>query len=200
MDHIQRKSEKWFQPFTTVDIVLMALLAVANGVVTYYLAFVNKTLTALGGPIATSTITGIYMIYGVLAVYIIRKPGTAFFTYMIGAIVQTLLANNYGMASAFVAALCYAVALEIVFAIFRYRRWGYAHIVIASVCAVPLWFICAAYMYGYVEWGTPILIGALLMRCASGAVLCGLLGKWLGDRMAKTGLLRSFSITQRNGG
>lgn len=182
--------------FTTLDIVLMALLAVANGVLTTYLAFVNKMLTALGGPIATSTITGLYMIYGVLAIYIIRKPGAALITYLIGAIVQSFMGNSYGMASAFIAAICYAVAVEAVFALSRYRTWGYGSVVAASVAAVPLWFFFAAYMYGYLEWGLPVLTGALIVRCLSGAVLCGLVAKWLGDQLARTGLLRAYPIGQ----
>ena len=182
--------------FTTFDIVLMALLAVASGVLTNYLAFVNKALTAIGGPIATSTITGIYMLYGVLAVYIIRKPGTALVTYLIGATVQSLLGNSYGMASAYVAALCYAVAVETVFALFRYKRWGYGSVVTASLCAVPLWFVFAAYMFGYLKWSFPVLLAALVVRCVSGVVLCGVLSKWIGDRLVKTGLLRFYEAGQ----
>jgi energy-coupling factor transport system substrate-specific component len=175
-----------------MDIVLMALLAAANGVLTYYLAFVNKTLTAVGGPILTSTITGIYMLYGVLAIYIIRKPGTAAITYFIGAFIQILSGIAYGVPSAIIAAACYAVFVELVFALFRYNRWNYFTVPLASLCAVPLWFIFAAYMYGYVEWGVPILLAAFVVRCLSGIVLCGLLAKWLGDRLAAIGLLRFF--------
>ena len=182
------------KPFTVMEIVLMALLAAANGVLTYYLAFVNKTLTTIGGPILTSTITGIYMLYGVLALYIIRKPGAAAITYMIGAFVQILSGIAYGMASAIVAAACYAVFVELIFALYRYRRWDYTSMVLASLCAVPLWFICAAFMYGYLEWGVPVLLAAFVVRCISGVVLCGVLGKWLGDRLAGLGLLRTFAI------
>lgn len=185
--------------FTVMDIVLMALLAAANGVLTYYMAFVNKSLTAAGGPILTSTITGIYMLYGVLAIYIIRKPGAALITYFIGAFVQILSGIAYGMASAIVAAACYAVFVELIFALFRYRRWNYFTVMLASICAVPVWFVCAAYMFGYLEWGMPVLATALIVRCASGAILCGLLAKWLGDRLAALGLLRLFpaGLTER---
>ncbi len=179
--------------FTTFDIILMALLAVGNGVLTTYLAFLNKILTAAGGPIATSTIVGIYMVYGVLAMYIIRKPGTALITYLIGATVQMMMGIAYGMASAYVAALCYAVAVEVVFALFRYRNWSYKSVMLASLAAVPLWFVFAAYMFGYLKWGTPVLLAALFVRCISGIVLCGALTKWLGDRLAKTGLLRYYA-------
>jgi energy-coupling factor transport system permease protein len=182
--------------FTTFDIILMALLAVCNGIMTTYTAFLNKALTAVGGPIATSTIVGIYMIYGVLAMYIIRKPGAALITYLIGATVQSLIGISYGMAAAYVAAICYAIAVEATFALFRYKRWGYSTVIIASTLAVPLWFVFAAYMFGYLKWGIPVLLLTLVVRCASGAVLCGALTKWLGDRLAKTGLLRYYTLGQ----
>lgn len=182
--------------FTTLEIILMALLAVGNGVLTTYLALVNKMLTAAGGPILTSTIVGIYMVYGVLAMYIIRKPGAALATYLIGATVQTLMGIGYGMASAYVAALSYAVAVEAVFALFRYKNWSYTSVMLASLAAVPLWFVFAAYMFGYVKWGVPVLLAALVVRCISGVVLCGALTKWLGDRLVRTGMLRHFAAGQ----
>lgn len=194
------KTTKLYNRFATLDIVLMALLAVANGVMTTYTSFLNKLLTAAGGPIATSTIVGIYMIYGILAIYIIRKPGAALITYLIGATVQTIVGTSYGMASAYVAALCYAVAVEAVFALFRYRRWDYVSVLLASFAAVPLWFAFAAYMFGYMQWGLPVLAGALAVRCLSGIVLCGLATKWLGDALARTGLLKAFAIGRRHAG
>lgn len=177
----------------------MALLAVANGVMTNYMAFLNKFLTTIGGPIATSTIVGLYMIYGVLAIYIIRKPGSAMITFLIGATVQTLLGISYGMASAFIAAICYGLMVELVFFLFRYKNWGYISIMLASLCAVPLWFVFAAYMYGYYKWDTSVIIITLIVRCLSGVVLCGMLSKWIGDAMARTGLLKKFEIGKRRG-
>lgn len=179
--------------FTTFDIVLMALLAVSNAVMTVYIAYLNRTLTAVGGPIATSVTVGIYIVYGLLAVYIIRKPGTAFITYMLGATVQTLFGISYGMAAAYGAALCYAVAIEGIYALYRYKNWGYMPLILASIAATVLWFPLAAYLFGYLKWGMPILIASLLVRCASGVVLCGMLGKWIGDGLFKTGLLKVYS-------
>jgi energy-coupling factor transport system substrate-specific component len=182
--------------FTTFDIVLMALLAAANAVITVYASYLNKMLTAIGGPIATSTSVGIYMIYGILAMYIIRKPGSALITFMIGATMQTLLGISYGALSAYVAAICYAVAVEAVFAIYRYKRWDYTSIIIASVCATLLWFPFAAYMFGYIKWGVPVLAIALIIRCLSGIVLCGIFSKWIGDRLRNAGLLKFFASGQ----
>ncbi|MCR8641109.1 ECF transporter S component [Paenibacillus sp. N1-5-1-14] len=190
--------QKWsLARFTTMDIVLMALLAVANGVMTTYLAFVNKFLTTLGGPIATSTIVGVYMVYGLLAMYIIRKPGSALLTYLIGASVQMLMGISYGAASAYIAALCYAVVVELVFALYRYKNWGYFSMSLASFLMVPLWFVFAANMFGYWKWDVSTLVIAFVIRCMSGIILCGMLTKWLGDAITKTGMLRTFAVGKK---
>ncbi|MDN4070744.1 ECF transporter S component [Paenibacillus vini] len=188
------KGKITFKAFTTLDIVLMAMLAAANAVMTVYLSPLNMALNALGGPIATSTVTGLYMIYGLLACYIIRKPGTAVITYGIGAVVQAFMGSAYGIASCFVAAACYMVVAEAIFAFFRYRKWSFPVMLLAGGALVPIWFFFAARMFGYMKWGTDILLIALVVRILSGMVLCGLLSKLIGDALARSGLLRRYAV------
>lgn len=188
------KSKRNRLSFTTLDIVLMAMLATANAVLTFYLSYINKMLNSLGGPVATSTIVGVYMVYGLLAYYIIRKPGTATITYGIGGAIQCFVGTTYGIASAIVAALCYMVAAEAVFALSRYKRWGTGMMMLAGGAMVPLWFVCAANMFGYTAWSWQVLALTLVMRLISGIVLCGLLTKMLGDMLQRSGLLRRFAI------
>ncbi|MGG6313116.1 ECF transporter S component [Paenibacillus macerans] len=189
-------NSKVFSRFTTLDIVLMAMLAAANAVMTVFLSPVNQALNGLGGPIATSTITGVYMIYGLLAYYIIRKPGTALITYGIGAVVQAFMGTAYGILSCFVAAACYLVVAEAVFAIVRYKKWSWSVLLITGGAMVPLWFLFAAQMFGYTKWGADILMIALAVRVLSGIVLCGLLTKLLGDALVRSGLLRRFAASR----
>ncbi|MMZ66077.1 hypothetical protein D1872_285400 [compost metagenome] len=59
---------------------------------------------------------------------------------------------------------------------------------------VPIWFFFAARMFGYMKWGTDILLIALAVRILSGIVLCGLLSKLLGDALSRSGLLRRFAV------
>lgn len=185
-----------FPGFQTIEIVLMAVLAIANAIMSTYLSAVSQMLTALGGPIATSTIVGLYMIYGVLAVYIIRKPGTALMTYLLGGIIQSFLGNSYGIAASLVAALCYAAAVELMFAVFRYKYWNAWNMMLVGFSAVPLWFLFAANMFGYLKWETYVLVVAFIVRCISGMIMCGLLSKFIGDAMARTGMLRPYAISR----
>lgn len=182
-----------FSAFTTFDIVLMAMLATANGAMTFYLSVVNKVLNSFGGPIATSSIVGLYMVYGLLACYIIRKPGTAVVTYAFGALVQSFIGNAYGFMAAIAAAFCYMFAAELLFALLRYKSWNTGALMLVGGAMVPLWFIVAAYMFGYTSWSWQVLVVALVVRIASGVLLCGLLTKWLGDALGRTGLLRRYA-------
>ncbi|MNK27880.1 putative HMP/thiamine permease protein YkoE [compost metagenome] len=188
-----------FASFSTMEIVLMAMLATANAVMTTYISPINQALNTMGGPIATSSITGIYMIYGLLAYYIIRKPGTAVITYGIGGVVQAFMGTAYGIASCFVAAACYMVIAELIFAAVRYRKWNLTVLMITGGAMVPIWFFFAANMFHYTKWGTSILLIALGVRILSGILLCGLLTQVLGAALSRTQLLRRFAISRGQG-
>lgn len=182
--------------FSTIEIVLMAMLATANAVLTIYISPVNQMLKGIGGPIATSTITGLYMIYGLLAYYIIRKPGTAVITYGIGAVIQALMGSAYGIASCFVAAACYMIVAEVGFGIVRYKKWSTVVLLSIGGAMVPLWFVFAAYMFKYTAWNIDVLLIALGIRILSGIILCGWLTKLIGDSLLKTGLVRRFAVSR----
>ncbi len=194
---IQNTMNKTFQAFTTMDIVLMALLATANAVLTMYMSGVNQLLSSLGGPILTSTVTGVYMIYGLLAYYIIRKPGTAVITYALGALVQSFVGTSYGIISALAAAVCYMVVAEIIFAVLRYRNWSTGVMMLVGGAMVPIWFIVAIQLFGYSKFGFSVLAIAMVVRILSGVLLCGLLTVIIAGALGKTGLLRRFAAFSR---
>ncbi|MGG3466147.1 ECF transporter S component [Neobacillus pocheonensis] len=180
---------------TTVDIVLMAILAIVNGVAMTYLAMLNQMLTAIGGPILTSITLGLYTISGVLAAYIIRKPGAAFFTLTLAGVVQILSGNPNGLIS-ITAAVTDGIGVELGYALFRYKRWGWGSTALAGLFAVPVWFVIAAFWFGYYKWGWTILFIAFGIRCLSGIVLSGWLSKAIGDLLVKTDILKGFKIAK----
>ena len=197
-----------FEPFTrmlrqfhTKDIALMSVLATLNGVLTFYLTPLSKILTQFGGPIAASILTGLYMLYGVLGYYIIRKPGTGMMLFGFGAFVQSCVTPPvYGIQSVIIAAICYIIVIELVFAMLQYRVWSTPILMLVSGAMVPLWFYFACHLFGYTAWGGDVLAIALFIRIVSGVFLCGLLAKVIGDRLVKTGLLRGFAIEEHSSG
>ncbi|SFE54135.1 ECF transporter S component [Alteribacillus iranensis] len=178
---------------TTTDIVLIAILAIVNGVALLYMAMLNQLLTALGGPILTSITIGFYSISGVLAAYIIRKPGVAFFTLTLTGVVQVITGNPNGLIT-MVAGITDGLGVELGYALFRYKRWDWLSTAVAGMMAVPAWFIISAFWFGYYKWGIAILLSAFVVRCISGVVLTGWLSKIIGDILAKAGILKGFSI------
>lgn len=178
---------------TTVDIVLIAILAIVNGVALTYIAMLNQLLTAIGGPILTSITLGLYSISGVLAAYIIRKPGVAFFTLTLAGVVQIISGNPNGLV-AIIAATTDGLGVELGYALFRYKRWDWLSTAVAGFLAVPLWFIIAAFWFGYYKWGITILLIAFAVRCLSGVVLSGWLSKVIGDVLVRTNILKGFNI------
>lgn len=192
--HTPKKKTK-ANRFTTVDIVLMAILAIVNGVAMTYLAMLNQLLTALGGPVLTSITLGLYSISGVLAAYIIRKPGAAFFTLTLAGVVQILSGNPNGLIS-ITAAVTDGLGVELGFALFRYKRWDWLSVSVAGLLAVPLWFIISSFWFGYYKWGMSILLIAFTVRCLSGIVTSGWLSKIIGDILVRTNLLKGFKIAK----
>ncbi|WP_261130592.1 ECF transporter S component [Bacillus sp. Marseille-Q3570] len=187
------KNSRKMKGLTTVDIVLMAILAIVNGVALTYLAMLNQLLTALGGPILTSITLGLYSISGVLAAYIIRKPGAAFFTLTLAGVVQIISGNPNGLIS-ITAAVTDGLGVELGFMMFRYKRWDWLSTGVAGLLAVPLWFIIAAFWFGYYKWGLTILLIAFAVRLLSGIVLSGWLSKLIGDLLVRTDILKGFNI------
>jgi energy-coupling factor transport system permease protein len=180
---------------TTVDIVLMAILAIVTGVALTYLAMLNQMLTAIGGPILTSITSGLYSISGVLAAYIIRKPGAAFFTLTLAGVVQILSGNPNGLIS-ITAAATDGLGAELAFLLFSYKRWDWLSTALSGLFAVPVWFVIASFWFGYYKWGWTILIIAFGVRCVSGIVLTGWLSKVIGDLLVKTDILKGFKIAK----
>ncbi|MEH7305488.1 ECF transporter S component [Neobacillus drentensis] len=180
---------------TTVDIVLMAILAIVNGVAMTYLAMLNQMLTALGGPILTSITLGLFSISGVLAAYIIRKPGAAFFTLTLAGVVQILSGNPNGLIS-ITAAITDGLGAELGYLLFRYKRWDWLSTALSGLFAVPVWFVIASFWFGYYKWGWTVLIIAFGVRCVSGIVLSGWLSKAIGDLLEKTDILKGFKIAK----
>ncbi|MCG7408565.1 ECF transporter S component [Paenibacillus sp. ACRRX] len=191
---MRQVGKSFIQSITITEWVLMALLAASNSVLSSLISPLNKLLTAWGGPILTSTTTGLYMVYGLLAMYIIRKPGAALFTYAIGALLQIMIGVAYGAWSAIAAAACYAVIVEPIFYLYRYKRFGWVTMLLVGTIMVPLWFVVAAFMFGYTKYAAVILLITLAVRCLSGMLLCGALTKWLGDQLAGTRYVRPFAI------
>lgn len=180
------------------EIVVMAALSVVFGAV--YLAFlpVGSLLAGAFGPIGWDIIFGIWFIVSVIAAYIIRKPGAAVLAEVIAALVEVMLGNMVGP-MLIVSGLIQGLGAEAVFAAARYKRFSLPVLMAAGMGSSLFSFTWGFYVSGLSAYSTPMLAAMLLVRLASGAVLAGLLGKWVADALNGTGVLRGYAIAKDKG-
>jgi energy-coupling factor transport system substrate-specific component len=178
----------------TVDIVVTAVLGVAFGVV--FWAW-NLTYGVLSGPLAffaplAAILNGVYLMPGVVAGLLVRKPGAAVFASTLAAAVSLLLGSPYG-GIIVVYGLVQGIGAELGFALTRYRRFGWGTAVLAGVTAGLSTAVLDNTLY-YAE--LPFLgfqLPYTLFTVLSSVLLAGVLGLLLVRAMARTGALSSFA-------
>ena len=176
----------------TVDIVVTAVIAVAFGVV--FWAW-NHLWTATGPaftafPPGQAFMYGIWLVPGVLAALVIRKPGAAVFASVLAAAVSALLGATWGVQVVWYG-LLQGLAPELVFLATRYRRFGLPVALIAAAAA-GLTAASLDWFYYYRDWTTGWLVTRFAVLTASSIVIAGF-GSWALTRsLAGTGALDAF--------
>jgi energy-coupling factor transport system substrate-specific component len=176
----------------TVDIVVTAVLAVAFGVV--FWAW-NTLWVALGPaftafPPGQAFMYGIWLVPGVLAMLVVRKPGAAVFAMVLASMVSALLGSAWGSQVIWYGAL-EGLAPELVFLVFGYRRFALPVALTAAAAAGLTAFGLDWYFY-YRAWSTGWLTVYAVILTASSVLIAGL-GSWLlVRRLAATGVLDAF--------
>lgn len=180
-----------------LDIVTAAILGVVTGVIFViwnqlgYFAFTSLDVLTpgLGG-----LVNGIWYLGGPLGGLIIRKPGAALFVEVVAATVSMAFGSQWAIETLF-SGVAQGLGAELVFASFRYRRWG---IVVAALSGLgaatgamilELW-VGATPNIAY----APLRLGIYWVSSSiSGIVLAGLLAYYLTRALAQTGVLDRFA-------
>ncbi|WP_067726021.1 ECF transporter S component [Oceanobacillus damuensis] len=175
------------------EIVVMAALSVVFGVV--YLAFLplGGVLVGFFGPIGYDFIFGIWFIVSIIAAYIIRKPGAAFLSETIAAMVEVLIGNAIGP-MLIVTGMVQGLGAEAAFAATRWKNYSVWILMAAGVGSAVTSFIYGYFMSGYAALAPGYVTAMFIVRMISGALIAGLLGKALSDGLAQTGVLSSFAL------
>lgn len=128
----------------TRDIVVSAVIGVAFGVAFVAVGVAWRALEALG-PVL-NILYGAWLMPAIVAALIIRKPGAALFAEMVAAGLSALLGGSWGP-DILVSGFVQGAGAEVVFALFRYRRWSFPVVVLASLAAAA-----AAWIHDWVVW------------------------------------------------
>ena len=185
------RSVRW----RTVDIVVTAVLGVAFGVVFW----AWNLLAALAVPPVSGLLNGVYLMPGVVAGLLVRKPGAATFASTLAATVSILLGSPYGAIIIFYG-LIQGLGGELGFLLTGYRRFGWGTAVLAGITAGLSTSILDLSLYYPVSSDYPFWSFAapyVGFTVLSSVVLAGVVGLLLVRALARTGALSAFASGRR---
>lgn len=177
-----------------VDIVVAAVLAAVCAVVFWAwanLLYPVATTAAVAYPPATGMIGGGWLIAGTLGALIIRKPGAAIFCELLAAVLEGFLGTHFGW-TVIISGLVQGAAVEIVFLLTRYRKFGLAVAAAGGALAGLFMGVSENIMYNF-EWALDQQVVYASLTTLSGAIIAGVL-MWLVTRaLQKTGVLNGLA-------
>ena len=180
------ESTRW----RTVDILMVAVIAIAFGVVFFLWNNVWNWLAPLGQP-WEYIVSGIWLMPAVVAPMIVRKPGAAVFAEMVAATVSVMLGSQWGM-DTLLSGFVQGAGAELIFGFTLYRSFGPIVALLAGAGAgigealhdIPVWFPTVS----------PQLQGGIAaMEIVSGALIAGIGGWLLVRSVRRAGVLQTFA-------
>ena len=178
-----------------VDIVVASVLGVASGFVFLgwnavgyaWFEAMDAVTPGLGG-----IATGIWLIGGVLGGLIIRKPGAAVYVEVLAATVSAVLGSQWGISTLY-SGLAQGIGVEIILAIFLYRKFGLGVSILTGMADGWGAFVLELFLSGNLARSFEFKIIYLSTLSVSGAILAGALGYFVVKALAKTGALDRFA-------
>jgi energy-coupling factor transport system permease protein len=175
----------------TVDIVVTAVLGVAFGVVFW----AWNLLGELAVPPVSGLLNGVYLMPGVVAGLLVRKPGAATFASTLAAWVSLLLGSPFG-AITVIYGLVQGLGAELGFLLTAYRRFGWGTALVAATTAGLSTAVLDLSLYYPVSADYPFgsfTLPYVLLTVVSSLLIAGVLGLLLVRALARTGALSSFA-------
>ncbi|MBA2276934.1 MAG: ECF transporter S component [Chloroflexia bacterium] len=179
--------------WSTHDIVLVAVLAVVFGFLYMQWLPLWVAARALGAQIGQEALFGFWLAGGVLAAYVVRRPGAALTGEFLAALAEVLFGAVAGT-PLLITGVMQGLGAELVFGSRRWRDFSVGTVMIAGGVAALVALPWNWIRLGYFELDADFLLLLGTVRMVSGVVLGGLFPKVLGDALADTGVLSSFAI------
>lgn len=175
------------------DFVLLGIIAVVFGIIYNVAVQIRGPIQAALGPFGFDPLYGIWFIAAIVAMYIIRKPGAALLGELLAALVEAMIGGGIGP-RAIINGFVQGIGSELIFAITRYQSFHFVTFIAAGMGAAITKFAYSYYMGGYSEYFTSAIIIIFTLRLASGAIVAGAGGVWIGHQLYKTGALNGYKV------
>src|SRR6266851_2621836 len=192
---------KTFVAFTLLEIVIMAIIGVINGVLGTPNAMAGHffmTFSGSYGFLAFAAICGGFYIAGPLCGYIIRKPGAATIAETMNGVAQVLSGNPNGV-MVLGAGFLQGFMSDMAFAFYGYKNWTLGVVALSGALAPLLQQIPEVYFFGVGDMGLPYNLLALAIRMVSGAVYAMVLVRPIARGLARAGVVRGTAVAAEEG-
>jgi len=192
---VQLSKVREFFAYRTIDLATVATLGVAFGVVFWGWGKLYESISVLAVfsyPPSGGLLVGPWLLAGVVGGLIIRRPGAALVTEVIAAAVSALVpgGTQWGM-SVLVSGFWQGLGVELILAIFLYKRFGVVAAALAGALAAGFEAVYEWTSY-YPDWNADYRLAHLGFITLSGAVVAGIGGWALTRALARAGVLDSF--------
>jgi len=180
--------------FRTVDLVTAAMVGVAFGVVFWAWSLVYA---ATSGPVGalvaplTSILAGPWLLAGVVAGLLVRRPGAALMAEVVAASVSALIGSEWGWTTV-VSGVLQGLGVEIALALFAWRRFGPAVAMLAGSLAATLEVVGYEWWTFYAGFDLRFKLVYLAFFVLSGAVAAGLGGWAIVRALARLGAVNAM--------
>ena len=186
------------------DVILVSLLGVFFAIIclsaVYLAMFLTPFLVPFGlGEMTVEFFFGIWFFVATFSPYIMRKPGVATITSTITGMVQVFLGSP-AAATVVVSAFWQGLGSESAFLLSRYRKFNIATMLLAAAGSTVFSFILSWYRGMWAELSVTFVAVRFIVRLASALLFAGIAAKLLADRLAKTGVLKSYPIGEKYAG
>ena len=179
-------SEPVFQKYTTRDILIIAVLAAIGGVAKIFIAQ-GFVLVAAFGPYGAAIWSSLFFIWPIIAAFIVRKPGAATISMVLGGLIELLAGSPIGVIVLY-SNLVEGLAADIGFLIWKYRKFGFLQHIVAGFLQPIGGFFITYYFFGFDYLGaTPFLIFVLVSLL--GGVIGGLIAYAIDKGLEAAGIL-----------
>lgn len=178
--------------YRTLDLVTATVIGVAFGVAYWGwdLAYSGLSAAFTAYLPASGLLGGPWLLAGVVAGLVVRKPGAALLAELVAANLEYLIGNQWGAAT-MISGLLEGLGVEVVLAVFLFRRFGVVVAALAGVLAAVFETVYEWDAY-FAFWGWTSKLVYLACFAMSGAVVAGVGGWLLVRALAGTGALDGF--------
>lgn len=192
---VQPSKVREFFSYRTIDLVTIATLGVAFGVVFWGWGKLYEpisNLLNLSYPPSAGLMVGPWLMAGVVGGLIVRRAGAALVTEIIAAAVSALVpgGTQWGM-SVLVSGFWQGLGAELILAVFFYKRFGIFAAALAGILSAAFEGAYEWQAY-YPDWEWPYRFAHLGFLAVSGAIVAGAGGWALTRALARAGVLDSF--------